>query len=221
VEVGDRPEPPVGRALDESEDDERQTDSAGEEAVDVDTPAARCSARLGHPEDGAEQDQRPDGDVDVEDPAPVETRGEPAAEQGTDGGHPGHDRTPDAEGGGAVPAAEGRVDRRQGGRKDERASDSLEGARGDEGGGGVGTSGEDARGDEENDPGDEGPAASPTIADPPDGEEQRGEDHRVDRVDPLGVGQVEVQVGDDPGEGDAHDRAVEHDHRQAEGEDAE
>src|SRR5699024_5745654 len=42
-------------------------------------------------------------------------------------------------------------------------------------------------------------------------QQQRGKHHRVQAVDPLGVGEVEIQVADDGGQRDADDRAVEHD----------
>lgn len=70
-------------------------------------------------------------------------------------------------------------------------------------------------------PGEEESLTAPPVREIAGGEQQGGQQHGVEAVHPLRVSEVQVQVADDGGQGDAHDRAVEHDESQADREDGE
>ena len=56
------------------------------------------------------------------------------------------------------------------------------------------------------------------VADPAQGDERRGEDERVAAVHPLGGRRRDAEVGDDARHRHVHDRGVDDDHGEPEGE---
>jgi hypothetical protein len=99
-------------------------------------------------------------------------------------------------------------------RRDRGAADALEHAGADERQPARGEARED-RSDREDDQAQEEEApASGHVAEAPEADEQRGEDERVDRHDPLRGRAVELQVPDDARDRDVHDRRVDDDHRE-------
>ena len=73
----------------------------------------------------------------------------------------------------------------------------------------------DERG-EDDEPGDEHPAASEHVGELSAGEEQHAERQRVAVDDPLELRDRDAEVGANRRQSDVHDRVVEHDHEQPE-----
>ena len=99
--------------------------------------------------DGDEQHRR-DGSVDEEDPRPAEVRGQDAADEDADRRSAPRGCAPDAERDVAVaPLGEGRHEEREPGGREQRASQALEPAEGDERACGPGEPAEDRADSEE------------------------------------------------------------------------
>ncbi len=156
-----------------------------------------------------------DGKVDEECPAPRQIRREEATQQGAHRRHAADDRPPDAEGDGAVPALEVGVEDRLGGGQDHRPADALQDPREDQDVAVRSKPGEHRGQHEDHQAREVHPATTQDVAHASDRDEQGSEDERVDRVDPLRLRRVQVQVADDRGDRDVHDRRVDDDHRDA------
>jgi hypothetical protein len=121
----------------------------------------------------------------------------------------------------ALSPLERRVHRRQRRREDRCRPRSLEEPSGDQPRPVRGSTRHHARGHEDTDADEEQPASTVHVADLAERDEKGGEHERVDRVDPFGVGQREVEVADDRRQGDVDDRRIDDDHRHAEAQDRE
>ncbi|CPU66473.1 Uncharacterised protein [Mycobacteroides abscessus] len=176
---------------------------------------------LGHPEVGADHDERADGDVDEEDPRPRERRRDPAARQGAHRGGAGDDGAPHPERRGPVLAAERRVHGRQRRGQDRGRAEALGEPPDDERAAVVGRGGEQRPGEEDDDARHEEPSSPEPVAETARREQQRGQHDGVRGADPLRLAQPEVQVGDDVRDGDCDDRPVDDDHRQRDRQDDE
>ena len=153
-----------------------------------------------------------DRHVDPEDPLPAEPLGQDPAEQDARGAAGPRDRAPDAERlvalGTLVPV---RGDDRQGGRRDDRRAEALEGAGDDQ---------EDVRGRqaagqrgerEEHEAADEHPPAPEQVGEPSAEQQEAAEEEGVGVDDPGEVVLAELEVAADRREGDVDDRGVDDD----------
>ena len=212
--LGGRP-PAVAASLDEAEDEQAEAARDQHEADRIEPRLRVLVLRLTDVAKRAEDRDQRHRDVDEERPAPGKVGRQPAAEQRPDRGHAADRGAPDAERDRAVPAPEVRVQDGLRGRQDHRAADALEDAGEDQHRSRLGQAGQDGRDSEHHQADEVQLPAADEVADAPERDQQRGEDQRVDRVDPLGLGGVEVQVPDDRRDGDVHDRRVHDDHRDA------
>ena len=162
-----------------------------------------------------EQHQRPDGDVDEEDPLPAEVLRQDPAEEHARRGARAPERAPDPQRLVALGAlAKGRRHDREGGRRDDRRAEALHGARADQD---VGAVGEPAgkRGEREDDePDDEDQPPPEQVGHPAAEQEEAAEGDRVGGDHPLHglLGDVEVDL--DRRNRDVHDRDVENGHEE-------
>jgi len=162
----------------------------------------------------SEQDERqPDRNVDVEDPGPGEVRREHAAEQDADGSAAARRRSPDAERGVALATfPEDRHQEREARGREECAAETLETAEDDERSGRPGQAAERGAEGEERDAADEDAPAAEQVCEAPAEQEEAAEDDCVGGDHPLEARLGKAEIVLDRGQGDVHDRHVEHDH---------
>jgi hypothetical protein len=110
------------------------------------------------------------------------------------------------------PLREGRGDDGQRGGGDQRGAEALQAPRGDQHPGRRGEAVEQRGQREQGDAGHEQPAAADEVRRPPAEQQEAAEHERVAVDDPREVGGGEAEVALDRGQGDVHDRRVEHDH---------
>jgi hypothetical protein len=199
--------PPAELAtLDQAEHEGPEASGDQEETREIEAESGPLFPRLAdvvqRPRDGQETDRQ----VDEEGPPPRQVGGQEAAQERADRSHTADDGSPDPEGDRSIATLEVLVEDRLGGGQDHRPADALE------------DTGEDehiARGskarkhgghDEKREPGQVHPATAEDVPQAPKGDQQGREDERVDRVDPLRLGRVEVQLADDRWDRDIHHR---------------
>src|SRR5207237_9735489 len=151
-------------------------------------------------------------EVDVEAPAPGQVLRERAAEEKPDGGAAAGDGAEDAERLAPLPGLrERRRQCRQGSRSEQRAEDALEHARGEEPVEALGRAAERRDSREADGTDDEGALATEHVTEATAERQQAAEGKRVAGDDPLTLAVREVQRALRRGQGDVHDRRVEHD----------
>ena len=158
----------------------------------------------------------PIGYVHEEHPAPVEPLGEHAARQQADGATTRGDGGEDAER--PVPLrafGERRGDEGQRGGRRDRATDALQGARGQQLPGLLGESAEQRGEGEEQDAGHEDPAAAEDVTGTAAEQQQAAEGEGVRADDPGEVGRGELERVLNVRERDVHNRRVEYHHELA------
>ena len=162
---------------------------------------------------GGERDRRrADREVDEEDPAPGEPRGEHTAGERADRDRCADRRAPDPERRAALLAVELLRDQRERGREHHRAADSLHAAGDDQEERVVGEpAGE--RGDrEEDDAQHEDPLAAEEVGERAGGQDAGRQRERVGVDHPLEVGERRVERPLDRRQGDVDDRDVQQQH---------
>ena len=170
-------------------------------------------ARLGDQPVREHEGDNPNRDVDEEDPRPREVLGDDAAEDEPDRGATDRDRSPDAEGTGALSALlEGRRDDRQRGRCDQRSAEALEGTGADQHALACRKPVEQRGAGEDDEADEEEPLAAEQVAKASAEQQEAAEDEGVGVDDPLQAAVGEVEIGLDRGQRDVHDRRVEDDH---------
>src|SRR4029453_14741089 len=168
---------------------------------------------LGDVQRGQGGQQDADGDVDEQHPAPRQPGGEdPAGEQADGPAGDGH-RPEDPEGPVALLAL-GEVggDQRQGGRGGDGGADPLEGAGGQQPAGGGGQAAQERGQGEDEDAGDEHPAAAEDVAGPAAQQQKAAEGEGVGVQHPRQAGGGEAEGLLDLGQGDVHDGRVQEHH---------
>src|SRR4029079_2086642 len=209
--------PPVGIGLDEREREREEADARGEKPGKVESLVLGRVTRL--VDDEARHDDREDPDryVDEEDPAPADVLGdEPARERADRKGHRGAS-CPDADRHPALPWRERGGDDREGGGVHERGAGSLDDAGADQPAGARRETAEERRDREDHEPDDEDPPPPEHVGEFAAGQHEDAERERVAVEDPLELGDADAQVALDRRQRHVHDRVVEHDHEQAEG----
>ena len=177
--------------------------------------AARV-ARLGqHAAPGDDRDHA-ERDVDDEDRPPPVVVEQDAADDGPERDAEARGRGPDPDRHRPLAGVGEDADQqRQGRGHDERGAGAHDRAGGDERVDAARVGGARRGGPEHREPGEQRAAAAEAVAERPGEEQQSGEHERV-RVDhPLELAHVRVEVAHQRGEGDVHDRVVDHDREQA------
>ena len=148
-------------------------------------------------EDGrADDGDHGDDDVDAEVPAPVEVFGEVPAEEQAHGTAGAGDRAEHTEGTGAfLGNREGRRQHREGGRGEQCAECSLQGAGSDQHAEAVGRSAQRRRDGESDQTDDEGAFAADQVGEATAEQQQTTEGEGVGSDDPLAVAVGEAEVG--------------------------
>jgi hypothetical protein len=124
---------------------------------------------------------------------------------------------PDPDRRAALVRRERRRDDRERGRVHQRGADALDDAGADQEVAALGEAAGERRGREDRETDDEDEPPSIPVGELPARQHQRGERERVAGDDPLQLRQADAEVALDRRERDVHDRVVEHDHEQAEG----
>jgi hypothetical protein len=211
-----RGEPAVRVALDEPEHDGRQAERERDEARRVEAGAPVLVARLGDPQERGHERHDADREVDQERPPPGDVGGEPAAEERPEGGHAADHGAVDGEGDRPLAAAERGVEDGLCRGRDGGTADTLEHAGAEEEWPGRGEAGEQRAAHERHEAEDVQAPTAEDVPGPTEGDQEGGEDERVDRDDPLGARCVEAEVPYDGRDGHVHDGGVHDDHRDAE-----
>ena len=164
---------------------------------------------------GQPQQQRSDGHVDQEDPAPAGAVDEQAADDGADGQRGAGDGAPHAEREAALATLE--LVREQGERGGEhgRRSDALGAARDVEGEPGARRAARCREQCEGEQAGGEDRSPADPVGERAGREQRRGEGEGVGVDHPLQLGEAGVEIVADDGEGDVDDGDVEQQHRRA------
>ena len=174
-------------------------------------------AGLGQRPHDASEDEQAERDVEPERPPPAHVSGEPSAHEGADCGHAADRRTVDREGDRALPPTEEGVHARQGRRQDERRTDALDDAGGDEQVSALGRACPHRRHHEDHHAEREDAPPPTDVAEAPHGEQEGSEHQGIRRVEPFGLGRGQPEVADDDRQGDVDDRRVHDDERHPEG----
>ena len=111
------------------------------------------------------------------------------------------------------PSGKVRGDQGERGRRDDRGTDALDSARGQQPGLAGGESAEQRSGGEQDDAGDEDPPAAKDVAGPATEQQQAAEGQGVGVDHPLQAGAGEAERGLDMRERDIDDRGVEYHHQ--------
>ena len=162
-----------------------------------------------------------DGDVDVEDEAPVADLGEDAADEDADRSTGSADRTPGRERLRALLALEGSRDDRECGRREHCGSEPLAGPCCEQCRGGARQGGGDRRDGEHSQAGQEHALAADQVGQSAAEEEQAAEDERVARDRPADRRPTQLQIPGEARQGDVHGRDVENHHQLSHEKDAE
>ena len=153
---------------------------------------------------------------------PAEHVGQDAAEQHADAAAAGHHEAEKAHRLGPLALfLEEQQEQRECDRRDDRAAEALDGARGDQ----QVLRGREAAGErgerEERDPAQEQPPVAEQVAEPAAQQQEAAEGQQVGVHDPRERFLGEAEIGANRGQRDVHDRRVEHDHQVAQAEDVE
>jgi hypothetical protein len=176
----------------------------------------RGVARLVDQQERRGDRDRPDRNVDVEDPVPVDVLGDEPTGEGADRERKRRDSRPDADRRAALARRERDGDDRERRRVHERSADSLHDARCDEDvraacePAGKRSEREDDEADDEDEP------APEQVGELAAREHERAEGQRVARHDPFELGDLQMERALDRRQRDVHDRVVEHDHEKTE-----
>ena len=211
------PQPAVRLTLDEAEHE--RSKARGSRVIwpgQIEAPRGFGIGGLRNDRQKADENRHAERDVDEERPPPGEVGRQQPPEEGSDRRHAADRRSPDRKRDRPLAAAEHAVDRRQRRGQDHRAADPLQEAAEDQRGRARRGGRHEARDDEPDRPEAEQPAATEHVPDPTERDQQRREDERVDRVDPLGIHRGRVEVPDDRRDRDVDDRRVDDDHRHPE-----
>jgi len=162
----------------------------------------------------------PDGDVDEEDPVPVQGRREDAAGEEADRGARRRDEREDPDRLGLlVGPREERDDHAEDDGRGQRPADALDEARGDEHVLALGRAAEQRRQREQCEAAEEDPLAADEVTQAPGQEQQSAERDEVGVHDPGEARLGEAEVLLDRRQRDVHDRLVEDDHQHPRAED--
>ncbi len=200
--------------------DQREQPRRGEQRCPRGPAAgARAARTLSKQPAGGDAAGHREQEVHVQAPAPDEPLGEDAAEQQARRAAPPPAIAPKMPN--ALPRS-CRVGERDGEqcerrRREQRSEDALRRARGDEHAEGPGGTADRGGDGEAEQAADERPLAPEQVAEPAAEQQQRAERQRVGGDDPLArvVGEAEVLLR--AGQGDVHDRRVQHDHQLRDG----
>ena len=194
-------------------DEQHQAGGDRDGARDVEVPRRLIRAAL--PQEHRREGDRGecDRDVDEEDPGPAQVRRQHAAEEDADCRAASGCTAVDAERDVAVAAlAERRHQERERGRGEQRATEALQGAEGDERGLRPGESAEERARREHGEARDEEAAPAEQVAEPAAEEQRATEEDRIRGDDPLQARLRKAEVGLDRRQRDVHDGDVEDDH---------
>ena len=210
-----RPAPPVvGGGLDDGVNAKHQRARDQRGAGDVGAAGEADAGVAGEQARGEESGEDPNGEVDEEDPVPVDRLRDDAAGEQPDGATGGGDEAVDADRLGLLARlGEHRDDHAEDHRGGQRPADALHEARDHEHLLALGQPA-DQRGGGEDDEADHHDQLAPGEVAEATGEQQQateGDQVRVD--DPREAGLREMQVGLDRGQCDIHDGRVEDDHQ--------
>ena len=186
----------------------------GHHAGQVDALGVRVT-RLGDDLDRERDRDDADRQVDEEDPAPAEVRGQQPARDRPDGGRRPVDRAPGAERDAAVPPGVGTADQRHRGREHRRPAQPLDAPGGDQHAHVRRQAAGQRRGREQDQPGQVQPLAPEPVGDAAHGQHQRAEHQRVQVDHPLQVGEGRVQLAGHVRQRHVHDRHVDQQHEGA------
>ena len=198
-----------GQGVDERHEPRRD----GHRARNVEA-AALTAVTVGGQQHRAQSDQHgADRHVDVEDPLPAEGARQHAAQQGAGGRAAAGDAAPDAQGEIALTAfGEGRDEDRQGRRREQRAAQPLDAAKGDQGDLRPGEAAGQRSPGEDDEAGHEHAAPAEHVGQPAAEQQEAAEEDGVGRQHPLQALDGEVQVGADRRQRHVDHGDVEHDH---------
>ena len=221
---GDRPDdlraaPAEVVAVDDAPHEGQQ--AGADEAQARDVEPALGPVGLGQAGVGQRDDDEPDRHVEPEDPVPVEALGDRATDERPDGDGQTGDAAPGAERDRATLGRDRGGQDGQGQRRDDGATDALDGAGEDQDVGRRRQRGERRAADEDGHPDEEHPLATEPVAERGAGDEQDREGQGVGVDHPLEVGQARAEIALDDGQGGRHDEVVEGDHEQGERRDRE
>ncbi|MBL7258431.1 tetratricopeptide repeat protein [Actinoplanes sp. LDG1-01] len=197
-------------AVDHAPDDQQHAGRGEQQAEGVELAGA--AAGLAEHGQGQHDGHDADGDVQPEDPVPVQALDDRAAHDRADRHAEAADATPDPHGRRTESVRHRLGQQGQGQGSHRGAAQALHRA-----GGGelprLGRQGRGRRGQREDDQaGDEHAAAAEAVAERGRGEQERRERQRVGVDEPLQVGQRRVEVGADHRQRRAHDQVVQRDH---------
>ena len=210
------------RGLGDGIDQRHEASGDGDRPEGVVTAPRRRQPALGHDAPSQRHHRGTDGDVQEEDVLPAGVTGEHASGQQADGGGPGADAAPDAEGFVALGALGEHVhdDGQRGGQHERRPEaldaphDDQEGVTGGQGAGERGP-GEHCRARHQKAP------TAQEVSGPPAEQQEAAEGERVSGDHPLQVSFGEVELAADGGEGDVDDRQVDDRHDEGHGQQCE
>ena len=208
--IADQVRRPGGLGSGEREHQQRQSGGHGQRAGNVEPPAF-AARRLGEHARGGERSRRAQRDVDEEHRRPPERLDEHAAQHPPRGAAAGRRGRPPAD---RAPARRRRIERggeeRERGGRERGGSHALDRARRHQ----RHRTGRERTGErrdpEHREPGREQPPLAEQVACPARHDQQAAEGERVRAQDPLQAGRGEPERPLDLGQGDRHDRHVEH-----------
>ena len=200
-------------AVDHAPHDPQQARAGEAEARDVE--AALGPVGLLEPQVGKDGRDDADRDVEQEDPVPAQPLGDGATHERADRDREPGDPAPRAEREGpSLRGNRGRQDR-QAERRDDRATDALDGPGEDQDLAVRGEGGRERSGGEHDEADDEHPATAEAVTERGAGEQQHRERQRVGVDHPLELLERGAKVLADHGQRGGDDEVVEGDHEQA------
>jgi hypothetical protein len=205
-------------AVDDAVHRQHQRGGDGDGAPHIELGAAGLPLAAGQQHHAQRKHRGAYGQVDQEDPVPVQRIGQHAAQQHADAAATGADKAVDTHGLGALGRLGEKIhDERERNRRHHRAAQALHGARHDQQHLRIGQAAGQRGHRKEREPRQEEPAVAIQIAQPPAQQQEAAEGQHVgvDHPDQRGLGKG--QVGADGRQGHVHDGGVEHDHQHARG----
>jgi hypothetical protein len=194
-------------------DQQHQSGGDGGCAQEVEMAMPEPCAALLEQQRGERDRRDADRDVDEEDPRPAQVRGQEPTEQHARRSAATGRRTVDPEREVALTAlGERRHQQRECGGGEQRPTEALDGAKGDQRSLGPGDAAEERARGEQRQPGDEETPAPEEVGEPAAEQQHAAEQDRVRGDDPLEVRLREAEIGLDRRQRDVHDRDVEDDH---------
>ncbi len=209
--LGGGPAGTVG--LRDREHDRGETRRREDSAAEVEPAPARLPSVGRDDLQCGDRESSCDGEIDVEDHAPVGELGEDTTDEHTDRSAGAADCSPGGESLCPLVALEGGHDDRESRRGEHCCPETLARPRGEQDACRARHRGRERRGREDAEAGQEHSASPEEIGCTPPEEQQAPEDERVARDRPADVGAGQVQVSREARKGDVHRRDVENDHQ--------